>query len=141
MTTSYVTYAYYTTTFLGVAIASGDFARLALRASTVIDQVTFNRAAAIVLATTDTDTIDLIKQATCAIAEEILSIEASGNVDGIQSESIGSNSVTYTKGASAQLTSQAKLVKAAKLYLASTGLMFPGFAEGEYSKQADDDAY
>lgn len=129
---AYVDFTYYTSTFLGTAIASADFSRLALRASAVIDQITFNRTAAIILAATETVTIDLIATATCAVAEEILSIEASGNVDGIQSESIGSNSVTYTKSAFAQLTSNEKLSRAAKLYLSSTGLMYPGFNEGEY---------
>jgi hypothetical protein len=130
---AYATFAQYTTDYLGTAIASADFARLALRASAVIDQVTFQRTAAIILAATEIVTIDLIAMATCAVAEEILSIEGSGNVDGIQSESIGSNSVTYTKNAHAQLTSNEKLARAAKLYLASTGLMYRGFEVGEYN--------
>jgi hypothetical protein len=128
----YATYSYYTGTFLGTAIASADFARLALRASAVIDQVTFNRAAAIVLAATETATIDLIKMATCAVAEAYQTNEADGSGGGIKSESIGSNSVTYRDGANATLSDNEKLSRAAKLYLASTGLMYPGFNEGEY---------
>jgi|ERR1035437_169449 hypothetical protein len=133
MTTTYVTYSYYTTTFLGTVIASADFARLALRASVVIDQLTFNRAAAIVLAATDTDIIDSIKMATCAVAEAYQANEADGSGGGIKSESIGSNSVTYQDGANATLSDIAKLSRAAKVYLGLTGLMYPGFNEGEFN--------
>ena len=135
----YATYSQYVTDYLGTAIASADFAALALRASAIIDQLTFQRAAPIVIAATDTATIALIMMATCALAENIQSIEAEGNSDGIQSESIGSHSVTYTANAYAQMTRTAKLKQTAALYLAGTGLMFPGFASGEYGGDVDED--
>ena len=130
--TTYADFTYYTNTYLGTAIASPDFARLALRASTYIDRLTFNRAAS------DTDNTDAIKMACCAVAEEIQKSEADGGVDGIQSESIGQNSVTYTANSSKQLSAPDKYMQAAALYLVSTGLMFPGFAIGEYSGDADE---
>jgi hypothetical protein len=130
--TVYTDYTYYSGTFLGTAIASADFARLALRASEIIDQITFNRTAAIVLAATDTATIDLIKMATCAVAETYQTNEADGSGGGIKSESIGSNSVTYVDGAKATLSDMVRLSRAAVLYLDSTGLMYRGFASGEY---------
>ena len=136
---AYVTYTYYTTTFLGTAIASADFARLALRASAIIDQLTFGRAAAIVAAATDTATIALIKNATCAVAEEYQTVETNGGSDGIQSESIGSNSVTYADNSSARKTNSQKYANAAALYLGSTGLMFRGFADGELGGTLDAD--
>jgi len=139
MTTSYVTYQYYTTTFLGVAIASNDFSRLALRASAEIDRVTFNRTAAIVLAATDTETIDLIKMAACSVAEQIQTNEAEGGSDGIQSEQIGSNSVTYAENSSKRFSNIKKIQDAARLYLESTELMFAGFASGEYGGMVDED--
>ncbi len=139
MTTAYATYAYYTDTFLGTAIASADFARLALRASAVIDQITFNRAGPVVTAGTETDTIDLIKMATCAVAEEYQAIEDSGSADGIQSESVGSHSVTYAENSKQRRTATARLAEAAKLYLGSTELMYRGFAEGEYGTDVDED--
>jgi hypothetical protein len=132
MTTTYVNFTYYTDTYLGTAIASPDFARLALRASAQIDRLTFNRAAS------DTDNTDAIKMACCAVAEEIQATEASGGVDGIQAESIGQNSVTYTANSSKQLSSTDKYMQSAALYLGSTGLMFPGFMTGEYSGDADE---
>lgn len=133
MTTPYTDYTYYTTTYLGTSIASADFARLALRASATIDQLTFQRAA------TDTDNTDAIEMATCAVAEEIQQGEADGNADGIASESIGSNSVTYAAHSTKQMTATEKYSIAASLYLGSTGLMFPGFASGEYSGELDED--
>lgn len=129
---SYATYLQYTTDYLGTLIASADFAALALRASAYIDQFTFSRASPIVVAGTETANIALIMMATCAVAEELQNIDTSGSTSGIKSESIGNNSVTYMDGAFATLSTTAKLSKAAKLYLASTGLMFPGFASGEY---------
>jgi hypothetical protein len=134
MTTAYVTYTYYTTTYLGTAIASADFARLALRASASINSMTFGRAAD----ETDLTIIDNIKMACCAVAEEIQRQEASPD-DAIQSESIGANSVTYAATSSKLLTNEAKREKAAKEYLGNTGLMFKGFASGEYSGAVDAD--
>ncbi len=137
MTTAYCDYTYYTGTYLGNQIASGDFARLALRASAVIDQLTFGRAAI----QTDPDIVDEIKMATCAVAEEYQAIEQDGSVDGIASESVGSVSVSYTESSSKRLTKDDRLAAAAKTYLGSSGLMFSGFADGEYATDTiDDDA-
>jgi hypothetical protein len=135
MTTSYVTYTYYTNTFLGNAIASASFARLALRASAAIDQMTHGRAALETLAAT----VDSIKMATCAVAEEIQTIEQTGSTGGIQSESIGSNSVTYSQGSTALLSNGEKMNKAASVYLGETGLLFAGFSSGEYGGEPDAD--
>jgi hypothetical protein len=138
MTTAYATYQYYTGTFLGVNIASVDFARLALRASAIIDQITFQRTAAIITAATETAKIDLIKMATCAVAEQIQTNDTSPG--GIQSESIGANSVTYVAGASSTQSHLKKLRDAAKTYLDSTGLLYPGFLEDEYGGSSIEDA-
>ena len=48
----YADYTYYTEQFMGTAIAQADYDRLAMRASVLIDQVTFDRAAAVVAAGT-----------------------------------------------------------------------------------------
>lgn len=129
---AYATYSYYTATYLGTTIASGDFARLVLRASAVIDQLTFNRAAAIITADDPEATVTAIEMATCAVAEEIQTQEANANSDGVTSERVGNYSVTYGSKSQSALTNQQKLSNAAKLYLGNTGLMFPGFAAGEY---------
>ena len=42
---AYADFTYYTNTYFGTAIAASDFPRMALRASAVIDRITFQRAA------------------------------------------------------------------------------------------------
>lgn len=133
MTTAYADLTYYQNTYLGTAIASADFARLSLRASAQIDALTFGRAAD----ETDADNVDAIKMATCAIAEEIQSVEQDGNQDGIASESIGSNSVSYADNSSKRLTKDQRYFDAAQTYLGNTGLMFAGFMAGEYGSEVE----
>jgi len=135
---AYVDYTYYSTTYLGTAIVSADFPRLALWASAQIDALTFDRTAAIVTAATDTATIAKIKMATCAAAEELQRQDANGGADAIQSESTGQNSVSYSVASSKMLTNTQKLQREAALYLGSTGLMFRGFSDGEYGGTVDD---
>jgi hypothetical protein len=139
MTTSYVDYTYYTTTYLGSLIASADFAALALRASAYIDKMTFQRAAVIVAAAAETAKIDSIQMATCAVAEELQRIDQAGvGSEGIKSESIGANSVTYQDRSYSTLSTLEKLTNSAGLYLTSTELLFRGFAEGESGTDVDD---
>jgi hypothetical protein len=126
----YADYTFYTTDYLGTAISSANFARLALRASAVIDQLTFNRAAAVILADEDAETVLAIQNATCAVAEEYQTIENSGGI-GIKSESIGSNSVTYVEGSKQTQTQERRLSNSAKTYLGLTGLMYRGLLEDE----------
>jgi hypothetical protein len=123
MTTAYTDFAYYRDTYLGTAIAEAQFPALALRASAYIDQITFQRAAA----ENDTDTVDLIKMATCSVAEEIQKTQESGDTGGIVSESVGSHSVTYAENSSARRSIEQKLLTAAALYLGGTGLLYRGF--------------
>lgn len=129
---AYADYTYYTDEYLGSAIASGDFDALALQASAVIDQLTFDRAAPIITADTPAATVTKIKNAVCAVAEQLQTNAASGT-DGIASESEGNYSVTYTTDSAHQQTAYKKLYDAAGLWLGNTGLMFSGFMTGEYS--------
>lgn len=123
---AYADFAYYSGVYLGAAIAIADFPRLALRASAVIDQVTFGRAAAIVTAATDTATIELIKHAACAVADELATQETGGG--NVVSERVGSHSVTYATPIG---SAQARLIGAARRYLGASGLMYKGFNEDE----------
>lgn len=125
--TVYADWTYYSATYLGTAITEANFPRLALRASEVIDQITFDRAA------DDTDNETAIKNATCAVAEEIQKTEQRGGADAIVSESLGSHSVTYAGHSTMQMSNVQRYQAAASRYLGSTGLMFSGFSAGEYS--------
>lgn len=131
---AYADYTHYTDEYLGNAIAEADFPRLALRASAQIDRLTYNRAA------TDTDNTTAIKNAMCAVAEEIQRQEQSDNVDGVTSESQGQYSVSYGTNSNRARSNQTKIVDAAKLWLETTGLMFAGFASGEYGSELTNDS-
>jgi hypothetical protein len=134
---AYADYTYYNGTYLGSAIAEADFPALALRASAVIDQITFNRAAPVVTADTDADTIDLIKKATCAVADELNAQASESSTGVVQSESVGRHRVTYVTGS--VRTQASRQSDAARLYLGSTGLMYRGFASGEYGGSLADE--
>lgn len=131
---AYADYTYYTDTFLGTAIAETDFPALALRASAVIDQITFGRAA------DDTENTEAIQNAMCAVAEELQRQSQSGNADGISSESQGRYSVAYYKHADKAKSNQAKLQDAARVWLSNTYLMFAGFNTGEYGGLPSNDS-
>lgn len=123
---AYADYAYYSQTYYGNLINQADFPRLAARASEQIDRLTFGRAAS------DTDNTEAIKMAMCAVAEALQAVENDGGADAIQSESIGSSSVTYAKNSSRLQTKTQKVTNAARTHLGDTGLMYAGFASGEY---------
>lgn len=129
---AYADFTYYSATYLGTTIAEADFPRLALRASAVIDQITFGRAA------TDTENTNAIKNAMCAVAEEIQTQESAGSVDGITSESQGRYSVAYSANSSKTKSNQSKLEAAANVWLANTFLLFGGFNSGEYGSLTND---
>lgn len=123
-------YAYYTGTYLGTAIASGDFNRLALRANEDVDRLTFGRSTETVTANTDAATIDLINRAICAVAEQIQTLETGDQ--NIASERVGSVSITYTrKTERSGGDDDIDLRRAAARHLRSTGLLYPGFYSDE----------
>lgn len=120
----YANYTFYTEQFRGTAIAQPDYDRLAMRASVLIDQVTFGRAVAVVAAGTDTDTVDKIKMAVCAVAEMLHKDESEGGE--IQSEQVGNHSVTYVKGPARSLISRTR--EEARPWLWDTYLMYGGLS-------------
>jgi hypothetical protein len=128
---AYADYTYYSGTYLGTAIDSSIFPRLALRASAVIDQLTFNRAGEYITDDTDADTIDLIQMATCAVAEELYTEELNGGQDAIASEKVGQYMVTYSGNSRAMMSNEQRQQAAARFYLGNSGLMFRGFLSEE----------
>lgn len=136
---AYADFDYYEDIYLGTAIAEADFPRLALKASAQIDRITFSRAAAIITADDDATAVAAIQNATCEVAEELQRQEQSANADGITSESQGQYSVSYARHSSRARTNQQKIEDAAKIWLETTGLMFAGFASGEYGGKPSND--
>ena len=127
---AYTDFTYYVTSYLGTAIAESAFPALALRASAVIDQITFGRAVVDFAVPTN---VTAIKNAMCAVAEELQRQDAQGNVDGVASESQGQYSVSYLANSSRSKSNISKLQTVAGVWLANTYLTFAGFATDEYS--------
>jgi hypothetical protein len=121
---AYVTYSFYTDTYGGNAVDETEFTRLALQASSRIDQLTFDRVASIVEAGTQTSLIEKIKLAVCAVVDEIQKWTSIGEFGRVKSESVGQHSVTYMDDPT---TFGDGTRQAAKIYLGTSGLMFPGF--------------
>ena len=134
----YVDFAYYQDTFLGSLVTSADFDVLALRASKTIDRFTFNRADAIITAETPVADVTGIKMATCAVVDELSKQDSADHDKAIQSEGVGGHSVSYVDNPDRNRTQFEKIKLAARLWLESTYLMFPGFYEGEYGGSLDD---
>ena len=129
---AYADYEYYSTQFFGSAIAESDFPRVARKASAILDQLTFGRAV------DNTEYETLIKDAMCAIADEIYAVENSDSSEYITSESQGQYSVSYAAESVEGRTETQRYFDAAKVWLGSTALMFAGFNSGEYGGRFDD---
>lgn len=119
---AYVSFEYYENTYGGTAVSSALFHGLALRASRMIDRLTFGRAAE---AIEDEAYTEPIKLATCAVIDSIQEINTRAGQ--ITSEKVGPHSVTYASTPNSLLSDEARMSQAAKRYLGSTGLMYRGF--------------
>jgi len=134
---AYATWTQYNTEYFGTKIAEEEFPALILKASAVIDQLTFDRTAAIITLGTDAALIAKIVSATCAVAETLHAQDIDGEKE-IASESVGGHSVSYVSNKTMQASALERQRAAAKLYLGSSELMFPGFAAGEYGGETVD---
>lgn len=107
---SYADYSYYTDSYKGIAIYDAeDFARLIIRASSYLDQITGGRAK------TAADS-DALKMAACAIAEIWQNKEQGGE---LATQSVAGWSRTFVTTKS----SEQRMRESAELYLADTGLL------------------
>lgn len=130
----YADYEYYVASYLGSVIPEDAFAAVAMRASRFLDYYTMNRAK-------DNADMEEVKMACCALAEEYhtiftaqkLSQQAAEATGEMQSQTVGSYSVTYRSAGDAaktmaELSAQARgrLAAVAREYLAHTGLLYRG---------------
>ena len=123
--TAYVDFTYYSDVYFGSSVSVEDFNRLAVNASSRIDQLTFDRALPIIEEQVDPDLvlIERIKMATCAVIDEIQKWNSIGEFGRVKQESVGQHSVTYMDD---KTTYYDGTRTAAKQYLGTTGLMYPG---------------
>lgn len=135
----YADFDYYTSKYMGTAINTDDFPRLALRASVFLDYYTQGRVE-------NNADLDAVKMACCALAEQYQiieyvqkyttkSLDMGMRADGaeVQSETVGSWSRTYRSGlenassASASVANaKASLAPIVREYLCGTGLLYRG---------------
>ena len=129
----YADYTFYANTYLGTAIAPADFPRLILRASAVINNLCYGRAASVMESTeeADAETQEKIQLATCAVAEQLQVLSKTENGGEVASERVGNHQVTYVQNPTSQMSDEAKIAKEAKVFLGDTGLMFAGFTDDE----------
>jgi len=125
---AYADFDFYKDIYLGTMLTQAEFPRLAMRASAIVDQVTFGRVATVMEADEDTDTIEKIKLATCGIAELVKQLDKveSGGAGEIASERVGNHSVSYVQNATAAMSDDDKFLRVAKLYLFDTELLYRG---------------
>ena len=116
---AYADFEFYSTVFIGTAIAETDFPAVAEKASVYIDYLTRGKATG----------TDAVKRACCALAEVYdahhKALAASGGGE-LASQSVGSYSVTYRSGDEVSASYEKELHKTARMYLANTGLLYRG---------------
>lgn len=134
---TYADYAYYSGVYMGT-VSSGDFPRLAVRASSFLDYYTQSRAK-------DNAELDAVKMCCCALVDKYAVIEAAqalamknlanaaSNDAEVKSETVGSYSRTLATGGESALSALNSTDGAKKLlaetcmeYLAHTGLLYRG---------------
>ena len=122
--TPYVDFTYYQQAFHGT-MEETAFERALIEAEAFIDTITFGRIARL-------DAIpDAVKNAVCAVAEEINrreeSRETAGAKKGVKSESNHNVSVTYADVISDE-ECRRNMLSEARMYLSGTGLLYRGFS-------------
>lgn len=134
----YADYGYYFSSYFGSVIPEDAFDAAAMRASRFLDYYTMNRARC------NAD-MEEVKMACCALAEEYhtmftaqkLSQQAAEATGEMQSQTVGSYSVTYRSAGDAAKTmaelsaqAQSRLASVARQHLAHTGLLYRGGGYG-----------
>ena len=133
---AYADYTYYYDTYMGT-MSEEDFSRLAVRASSYLDDYTRDKAK-------DNAELDAVKMCCCALVDVYKLIETAKELankdmtaglssDAIQSETVGGYSRTMRSGGEgassslqAGLDAKKQLAATAMEYLANTGLLYRG---------------
>ena len=118
----YADYDFYIETYQGNLITSvEDFNRMSTEASSYLDSITLGGIS-------PSDISSRIKLATCAVAEVCFMQFTNEQKKEISSETVGPHSVSYVKKSKSYEDYQKEKMSKAKLYLATTGLLYCGVA-------------
>lgn len=110
----YVDYDFYSNNY-GGNVLQDEFTRLEMQASTIVDYYTFNRIK---------EADDKVKFAACELIDYLKELEDTGGKE-IESEKVGSHSVTYAKNDDTNPIAR-KQYDIVKKYLGYTKLMYRG---------------
>ncbi len=144
---AYADYDFYADTYMGVLIQRIDWDRYSTQASYWIDYYTRDKAADYVDAHPDDQSVALCCCAVAEVYQQIANVQASlqaaassasvNGTSGLESEHVGSYSVSYRSGASeaANATAALKALResvagVAVRYLANAGLLYRGGRRG-----------
>lgn len=108
-------YQYYKATYHGT-MGETDFLRYVIPAAAYLNAITYGRAQ-------ENLADDRVRLACCAVADAYRLNENGG---GVVSETVGKISRNYAAGISNTPTEAQRLLRAAKTYLANTGLLYRG---------------
>lgn len=126
---SYVTFDYYTDTFLGELVDGADFLSLCLRAEEIVEAMTMYQLTPMTFPAMPENVQDLIRKAVCA---QIEYLDANGGSDldngvGLQSAALGKFSFSAGAGTSGSgSAAQSVYAPRAQRYLYPTGLLYRG---------------
>lgn len=121
---AFADYTFYSTVFGGSVIPALSFTALALKASYEVNRHTFGSAASEITTPSDTELVNAIKMATCAVAEEMQKFASSTDkIKIIKSESTGDHSVSYLSMEEINASQLQVVTEAINKYLEFTGLL------------------
>ena len=116
----YATWEYYRDIWSGTVIDRIEYKRLARKASAFLDSVTFYNI-------DDTWAADdRVRDACCAVIDTLQEYADCFEKRGINSETIGSESVSYASDRDSRTALRTDMTEAARQYLGDTGLLYRG---------------
>jgi len=118
----YADFSYYSDTFGGCLLNADEYNKCANEATDYIDYITAGKAANV----TDEAVLNKLKRCCCKMAEAYGQMLKSQNDANIQSESVGSYSVTYRSTADIEASKNIKFREIVSIMLVNTGLMYRG---------------
>lgn len=107
----YADHVFYWAVYGGELIDDVEWLRLSRQAESYVDRLTFGRLKS------GASVDDNVRMAVCAVAERLKHQQHAGHMPGVQSESVGGQSVTYEDPEKQKARENAELLAAVDLYL------------------------
>ena len=114
----YADWAFYTGVYGGTLIPQTEYSSIALWADEYVDNLTLYQ-----IDTTNEAQMRQVKLASCAVADVVFRQETAESGGVVASESVGNHSISYLAMAKNDAQRQLEMLRAARLFLARTGLV------------------